>query len=105
MLSVEIVQVFTPGANFVLIPVTHEIGAARYVKISQNDKILTNLDWTPLLMMQLLIQPWSLQFHFRKIPYISERSEDLIELGDSTDVLTCLITCREENLEEDMCFA
>ena len=44
MLSVEIVQVFTPGANFVLIPVTHEIGAARYVKISQNDKILTNLD-------------------------------------------------------------
>jgi len=36
MLSVEIVQVFTPGANFVSIPVTHEIGAARYVKISQN---------------------------------------------------------------------
>jgi len=36
MPSVEIVEVFTPSANFMLIPITHEIRAARDVKISQN---------------------------------------------------------------------
>ena len=36
MPSIEIVEVFMLGATFGLIPVTHEIGAARDVKVSQN---------------------------------------------------------------------